>query len=158
MNAEHQCDYCKNGDDNCEHWMIFNGEKCPGTPDLCGCDKYGWCGFFKKKEPWMTRISGKRQTGRTTELIKLCKKMNRDHGINDTVIVVADLKRARCVSEMANKLGYIDMPNPIPIHYATSQHMAGSHYKYALIDDVECVLQTILGNGLQLRGYVEEDE
>lgn len=110
------------------------------------------------KEPWMHRISGGRQTGRTTELIKLCQKMNRDHGINDTVIVVADQRRAQCVSEMANKLGYIDMPNPIPIHYATSQHMAGSYYKWALIDDVEYVLQTVLGNGgLQLRGYVEED-
>ena len=110
------------------------------------------------KEPWMHRISGKRQTGRTTELIKLCQKMNRDHCINDTVIVVADQKRAQCVSEMANKLGYTDMPVPIPIHYATSQHMAGSYYKWALIDDIEYVLQTILGNGgLQLRGYVEED-
>lgn len=111
-----------------------------------------------KKEPWMTRISGGRQTGRTTELIKLCQKMNRDHGINDTVIVVADLKRAQCVSEMARHLGYISMPAPIPIHYATSQHMVGSYYKYALIDDVEYVLQTVLGNGgLQLRGYVEEE-
>lgn len=110
------------------------------------------------KEPWMTRISGERQTGRTTELIKLCQKMNRDHGINDTVIVVADQKRAQCVSEMARHLGYISMPNPIPIHYATSQHMTGSYYKWALIDDVEYVLQTVLGNGgLQLRGYVEEE-
>lgn len=108
------------------------------------------------KEPWITVISGGRQTGRTTELIKLCQKMNRDHGINDTVIVVTDSKRARCVYDMANKLGYKDMPDPIPIHYATANHMVGSFYKYALIDDVEAVLQTVLGNGLQLRGYVEE--
>lgn len=108
------------------------------------------------KEPWITIISGQRQTGRTTELIKLCQKMNRDHGINDTVIVVADIQRAKCVSEMARHLGYISMPAPIPIHYATSQHMVGSYYKYALIDDVEYVLQNILGNGLQLRGFVEE--
>lgn len=38
----------------------------------------------------------------------------------------------------------------------TMVQMVGSHYKYALIDDVEAVLQTVLGNGLQLRGYVEE--
>ena len=108
------------------------------------------------KEPWITIISGSRGTGRTTELIKLCQKMNRDHGINDTIIVVADLKRVQCVSELANKLGYTDMPQPIPIIHATSQHMAGSFYKYALIDDVEYVLPNILGNGLQLRGFVEE--
>ena len=158
MNAEHQCDYCQFGDGDCEHFFVTSdGEKCPGTPDLCCCDQYGWCGHFKRKEPWITRIIDKRQTGRTTKLIKLCRQMNKDHGINDTIIVVADSKRARCVSDMARKLGYKDMPDPIPINYATARHMTGSFYKYALIDDVESVLQTVLSNGLQLRGYVEED-
>lgn len=110
------------------------------------------------KEPWMHRISGGRQTGRTTELIKLCQKMNREHGTNDTVIVVADDRRVMFVYEMAKKLGYGDMPYPLTISYVSAaRHMAGSYYKWALIDDVEYVLQTILGNGLQLRGYVEED-
>lgn len=158
MNAEHQCDYCEFGDGNCEHLMVFNGEKCPGTPNLSCCDKYGWCGYFKRKEPWITRIVGKRQTGRTTELIKLCQKMNKDHGINDTVIVAADDRRVMCIYEMARKLGYGDIPYPLTISYVSaSRHMAGCHYKYVLIDDVEAVLQTILDTRLQLRGYVEED-
>lgn len=157
-NAENQCNYCVFGDGDCEHFFVTSdGEKCPGVPDLCCCDQYGWCGHFKRKEPWITRISGKRQTGRTTKLIKLCRQMNKDHGTDDTVIVVADDRRVMCIYEMAKKLGYGDMPYPIPINYATAAHMHGSHYKYALIDDVEYVLQTVLGNGLQLRGYVEEE-
>lgn len=109
------------------------------------------------KEPWMTIISGGRQTGRTTELIKLCQKMNRDHGANDTVIVAANDRMVMCIYEMARKLGCGDIPYPLTISYVSAaRHMAGSHYKYVLIDDVESVLQTILDNRLQLRGYVQD--
>lgn len=100
----------------------------------------------------MIQIIGSRQSGRTTELIKLCKKMNEEHGINDTFIVVSDMNRARCVYEEAVEMGYIEMPYPVPATYVN--HKPGSFYKYALVDDTEAVLQTLLGRFVSLEGYV----
>ena len=100
----------------------------------------------------MIQIIGSRCSGRTTELIKLCKKMNEEHGTNDTFIVVADRDRARCVYAEAVKMGYLDMPYPVPASYIS--HKGGSFYKYALADDVEAILQTLLGGFFSLSGYV----
>ena len=100
----------------------------------------------------MIQIIGSRQSGRTTELIKLCKKMNEEHGINDTFIVVANMDRARCVYAEAEKMGYLEMPYPVPASYVP--HKAGSYYKYALVDDAEAVLQMLLGGFVYLAGYV----
>lgn len=100
----------------------------------------------------MIQIIGSRQSGRTTELIKLCKKMNEEHGINDTFIVVADMNRARCVYAEALKMGYLGMPYPVPAAHVPRK--AGSFYKYALVDDAEAVLQVLLGGFVYLSGYV----
>lgn len=100
----------------------------------------------------MIQIIGSRRSGRTTELIKLCKKMNEEHGINDTFIVVSDMNRARCVHAEAVKMGYLEMPYPVLAAYVN--HKAGSYYKYALVDDAEAVLQTLLGGFVSLTGYV----
>lgn len=101
----------------------------------------------------MIQIIGSRQSGRTTELIKLCKKMNEEHGINDTFIIVADMNRAKLVYAEATKMGYIGMPYPVPTSYANC-HKAGSYYKYALVDDAEAVLQMMLGGFVSLSAYV----
>lgn len=100
----------------------------------------------------MIQIIGARRTGRTTELIKLCKKMNEEHGINDTFIIVADMNRARCVYAEALNLGYDQMPYPVPAAHVP--HKAGSYYRYALVDDAEAVLQALLGGRVELTGYV----
>jgi len=100
----------------------------------------------------MIQIIGSRKSGRTTELIKLCKKMNEEHGINDTFIVVSNMNRARCVYEEAVKMGYLEMPYPVPASYVN--HKTKTFYKYALVDDAEAVLQTLLGGFVYLEGYV----
>ena len=100
----------------------------------------------------MIQIIGARQTGRTTDLVELCHKMNEEHGINDTFIVVADMNRARFVYAEALKQGYKEMPYPVPAAHV--HHKAGSFYKYALVDDAEAVLQTLLGGFVELKGYV----
>lgn len=78
--------------------------------------------------------------------------MNEEHGISDTFIVVADMNRARFVYAEAVKQGYVEMPYPVPASYVN--HKAGSFYKYALVDDAEAVLQTLLGGFVSLTAYV----
>lgn len=100
----------------------------------------------------MIQIIGARQSGRTTELVKLCRKMNEEHGISDTFIVVADMNRAGFVYAEAVKQGYVEMPYPVTA--VNIMRKAGSFYKFALVDDAEAVLQTFLGGFVSLTGYV----
>lgn len=100
----------------------------------------------------MIQIIGERQTGRTTKLIELCRKMNEEHGINDTFIIVANANRARSVYAAAVELGYLGMPYPVPVAYVS--RTGATYYKYALVDDAEIVLQTVLGGRIELTGYV----
>lgn len=99
----------------------------------------------------MIQIIGSRQSGRTTELIKLCKRLNEETGHNDTIIVTADMVRAKIIMKMAEDLGYGDIPMPVPIVHIVRQ--SPTFYKRVLIDDMECAMQYLLGQW-ELSGYV----
>ena len=99
----------------------------------------------------MIQIIGTRQSGRTTELIKLCKRLNEEAGHNDTIIVTADIFRAKIIKKMAEDLGYGDIPMPAPIGSIIRQRP--TFYKRVLIDDMEDAVQHLLGQW-ELSGYV----
>lgn len=99
----------------------------------------------------MIQIIGSRQSGRTTELIKLCKRLNEEAGHNDTIIVTADMVRAKIIMKMAEDLGYGDIPMPVPIVNIIRQRP--TFYKRVLIDDMEYAMQYLLGQW-ELSGYV----
>ena len=99
----------------------------------------------------MIQIIGSRRSGRTTELIKLCKRLNEEAGHNDTIIVTADMVRAKIIMKMAEDLGYGDIPMPVPIVNIIKQRP--TFYKRVLIDDMEYAMQYLLGQW-ELSGYV----
>ncbi len=99
----------------------------------------------------MIQIIGSRRSGRTTELIKLCKRLNDESGHNDTIIVTADLHRAKIIQRMAEDLGCGDIPMPAPIGSLIKQ--PATFYKRVLIDDMEHAVQHLLGQW-ELSGYV----
>ena len=99
----------------------------------------------------MIQIIGSRCSGRTTELIKLCKRLNEEAGHNDTIIVTADMFRAKIIMKMAEDLGYGDIPMPVPIFNIIRQRP--TIYKRVLIDDMEYAMQHLLGQW-ELSGYV----
>lgn len=99
----------------------------------------------------MIQIIGSRCSGRTTELIQLCKRLNDEAGHNNTIIVAADLGRARFIKRMADDLGCGDIPMPCTIEHICNK--PGTFYTRVLIDDMESVMQQLLGFQ-ELAGYV----
>lgn len=61
----------------------------------------------------MEHIIGGRRSGKTVQMIKEVQRLNQEHGINDTVILVKSREDARRISDLADKLGYKDMPFPL---------------------------------------------
>lgn len=103
----------------------------------------------------MKVICSPRQSGKTTEIIRLCNQLNKEHGMNDTIIVVTDFQRARAVAAQAEEMGYKGMPFPcIMEEIFRNPH---TFYKYVLIDDMDRVMQKMLGQW-QLVGYSITDE
>ena len=87
----------------------------------------------------MEIIIGKRYTGKTTKLIRLCNRLNEEHGINDTVIVAKNRNDAKRIKQEAVRLGYPAMPNPVI--WEDIQRSRPTFYKKLLIDDIDCLIQ-----------------
>ncbi|HHX62142.1 MAG TPA: replicase [Epulopiscium sp.] len=83
----------------------------------------------------MKIISADRGQGKTTELIKRSNKEWK-------YIICADIKRVEIISTMARGLG-LDIPYPIAVRELPLSN--GSFIKSVLIDDIEDVLQSIIG-------------
>ena len=98
----------------------------------------------------MIQIIGTRQSGRTTEIIKLCERLNEEAGYNNTIIVTTDIARAKFIMKMAKELGCENIPMPAPISSIIRQ--PPTYYERVLIDDMEYVMQYLLGRW-ELLGY-----
>ena len=95
-------------------------------------------------------VYGGRQSGKTVKLIKLCQQLNKEHGKNDTVIVVKSREDARRVSAMADELGYPDMPFPVILD--DIRKCRPTYYKKLLIDDMDIIMQRLL-SPWEISGY-----
>lgn len=106
----------------------------------------------------MTRvIYGPRHSGRTTKLIDLCKQMNRIYGSNYAVILVRSISEAAQIMQMAVERGYKDMPYPVTL--TEVQQLTGrSHYKTLLIDNLDLLIQDMLGPRFAVAGYTINSE
>ena len=98
----------------------------------------------------MIQIIGTRQSGRTTQLIRLCKRLNDENGYNDTIILVASLERAHVIMKIAKEIGCDDIP--FPSTFFDINHRHTTLYKRVLIDDMEYFVQRMLGSW-ELAGY-----
>ena len=144
-----------------ESTVLFNG--CEGCERKYTCDDAFWstapnCNSYawrRGAEKMMYQIWGGRQSGKTTKLIKLCQEMNREHGKNDTVILVKSHNDAKRVKQMADDLGYHDMPFPVVLEEIWHKH--ATHYTKILADDMDAVFQHILGSW-ELVGYSITDK
>lgn len=83
----------------------------------------------------MKIIKAHRGQGKTTELIKRSNKEWK-------YIICADIKRVELISTMARGLG-LDIPYPIAVRELPLSN--GSFIKSVLIDDIEDVLQCLIG-------------
>ncbi len=97
----------------------------------------------------MKAFVGPRQTGKTTELIKVAEK-------HFAYIVCADYKRARHVQGLAIEMG---MDIPFPITHAEFLHGRFSRggIKAFIVDDVECMLRE-LARGVPVVAYAGQEE
>lgn len=98
----------------------------------------------------MIQIIGTRQSGRTTRLIKLCKRLNDEEGFNNTVIMVPSRIRAQVLMDMARALGCGDIPFPVTPQEIVKR--TPGIYVRVLIDDMEDVMDQMLGANM-LIGY-----
>lgn len=98
----------------------------------------------------MIQIIGTRRSGRTTQLIRLCKRLNDENGYNDTIILVTSQRRALEIMRMAKEIGCDDIPFPAIPAGILYQHT--TLYKRVLIDDMEYFVQHMLGSW-ELAGY-----
>ncbi|MBR3463342.1 MAG: hypothetical protein IKH20_11790 [Clostridiales bacterium] len=98
----------------------------------------------------MIQIIGTRQSGRTTQLIRLCKRLNDENGYNDTIIMVTSQARALEIMKIAKEIGCDDIPFPSIPSGIIHQHT--TLYKRVLIDDMEYFVQQMLGSW-ELAGY-----
>ena len=98
----------------------------------------------------MEIIVGDKGSGKTHKLIALCKKMNEEAGINNTVIVAKDRKDARRISDMADKMGYRSLPFPVILDDV--RQIRPTYYKRLLIDDIDYIMQQVLGSW-ELAGF-----
>ena len=83
----------------------------------------------------MKIIRADRGQGKTTKLVKMSNKEWK-------YIVCKDTQRVDVIVDLANKLG-LDIPYPITIRELSISQ--GSYIKSVLIDDIEDVLQYIIG-------------
>lgn len=82
----------------------------------------------------MKIIHGKKGTGKTTELIKKSSKENK-------YIVCANKEDARRIAKMAIEME-LNIPYPI---VASELPVQGYNIKSVLVDDIEAVLQSMIG-------------
>lgn len=84
----------------------------------------------------MIKIFRPRQSGKSTELIKISAKTGH-------YIVTANRIRAKVLFKQARELGY-NIPNPFTVEdYLRSGKLKGSFIKEILIDDADAVLQAV---------------
>lgn len=100
----------------------------------------------------MKIIIGGRRSGKTYQCIKLCQKLNKKYGKNDTVILAPNKNMARFIYDMALEMGYSDMPYPITPDKRIDDMFRGSQYRGVIIDQMEMVMANILGS-CALEGY-----
>ena len=100
----------------------------------------------------MIQIIGTRQSGRTTQLIRLCKRLNEERGYNDTVILVTSQARASEIMKIANEIGCGDIPYPYVPSILNREAASITLYKRVLVDDMEYFVQMIIGPR-ELAGY-----
>jgi len=98
----------------------------------------------------MEVIMGSRGSGKTVRAIKLCQQMNEEAGRNNTIIVVRDHNAAHNVKQMADDLGYPDMPFPCTIDEVFRKPT--TWYKKIIIDDMDALMQQML-SPWELSGY-----
>lgn len=105
----------------------------------------------------MEIIIGDRHSGKTYKLITLCKKLNEEAGINNTVIVALNHNDACNIMAMAQNMGYEGMPFPLTIDEVKAYGC--TIYRRLLIDNVDILLQQVVAP-FQLVGvtYTENKE
>lgn len=91
-------------------------------------------------------IYGDRQSGRTTELIKMCSKDRY------SLIVCPNYHMCNYVFALSKKLGY-KIPYPITIFEFSSGRYYGYHIQNFYFDEVESCLTT-LSRGVPVKGLV----
>ena len=102
-------------------------------------------------------IYGPRQSGRTTKLINLCKLMNETYGGNYAVILAKDHEDALRIRKMADGMGYPDMPFPVTLGEVVTLK-GHSYYKKLLIDDLDILIQRIVGSQFEVAAYTINSE
>jgi ABC-type hemin transport system ATPase subunit len=98
----------------------------------------------------MEIIIGGRGSGKTHKLIELCKKMNEDAGINDTVIVALNHDDACNIMDMARNMGYKGMPFPLTLNEVRAY--GPTIYRRLLIDNIDVLMQQVVAP-FQLIGF-----
>lgn len=94
--------------------------------------------------------TGGRGSGKTTRLILHCMELNKKAQANNTVILTRDHDTARQIKRRATELGYPNMPLPV-----TPSEIFGkptTWYKRVLVDDMDDMMQQVLGQW-ELVGY-----
>lgn len=87
----------------------------------------------------MKIIHNERQTGKTTELIKMC---SRDRY---SLIVAPNRLMCNAILKQSIELGY-DIPNPITFKEFIEGKYCKAHIEKFYIDELESCLQSVLGN------------
>lgn len=95
-------------------------------------------------------IIADRRSGKTTELIKLCKKLNEESDMQDTVIVALNHKDAHNIMDMARKMGYKGMPFPLTLDEVRAY--GPTIYRRLLIDNIDVLMQQVVAP-FQLVGF-----
>lgn len=94
--------------------------------------------------------AGERGSGKTTRLILHCMELNKKAQANNTVILVRDHDTARRIKRWAIELGYPNMPLPVTLSEILGKPT--TWYKRVLVDDMEDIMQQVLGQW-ELVGY-----
>ena len=92
-----------------------------------------------------------RGEGKTKQLIELCYKMNSEAHRNYCVIVGKDREDADRIGKMAHAMGYSSNPWPVTVDdLIRTKH---SHYTHVLVDDIELLVQRLIGFNWRLAGF-----
>ena len=102
-------------------------------------------------------IYGHRQSGRTTKLIHLCKLMNETYGANRVVILAKDHEDAIRIRQMADDMNYRSMPFPVTLKEVINLR-GHTYYNKLLIDDLDILIQDIIGGQFEVAGYTINSE
>ena len=91
-----------------------------------------------------------RHKGKTAELIQLCKKLNEESDMQDTVIVALNHNDACNIMNMARSMGYKGMPFPLTLDEVKAY--GPTIYRRLLIDNIDILMQQVVAP-FQLVGF-----